>query len=132
MDKNELLKEYKKIVVIGYPHSGKTTLVNSWNVTDRIVVHTDDYIKEGFEAGLYSIMDTIKEAESYIVEGVQGYRLLRKLVQYNLPQPDIIIICISSAECLPKHKSMRKALNTVWNDYLTYGRLPRICSKFTY
>jgi len=128
------VKKNKKILVIGYPLSGKTTLVKSWNVKDRLVVHTDDYIPAyGYEEALYKILSHINFVDTYVVEGVQGYRILRKLSEYHALQPDLVIICRSTQACLPKHRTFRKNLDTVFRKYQEHTKeLPRFHIHYTY
>jgi len=83
--------EEKNILIIGCPASGKTYLANKFNTQNKII-HTDDYMKYGYKESMYKILEHLKETqEKTIVEGIQGYRLLRKGVQLDCYYPDIVI-----------------------------------------
>src|SRR5690606_18231688 len=74
--------EGKNVLIIGYPGSGKTHLFNLIPKTDHKFIRTDDYISFGFEQSLYECLKDITDIQSTgrntFIEGVQGYRLLRK------------------------------------------------------
>lgn len=83
----------KNVLIIGSPASGKTTFANELqkqNVGHQLI-HTDDYMKHGYEQALYVMMEDIKQFKLTIIEGVQGYRLLRKGVELNVYYPDLVI-----------------------------------------
>lgn len=85
----------KNVLVIGYPGSGKTHLVSLIPKTDHKFIRTDDYISFGFEQSLYECLKDITDIQSTgrntFVEGVQGYRLLRKGLQTGTYFPDVVI-----------------------------------------
>lgn len=125
------IEKYNKIVVIGYPKSGKTITSNKISkMLNYEVIHTDDYIN------IYSWADQpielikiIKEKEKYIIEGVQGYRVLRTGAKLNIYQPDLVINIISKYNILEKHKAMKKTLNKIYSDYkdiIKYKNNPKI------
>lgn len=71
-----LLAQYPRLVLCGYPRSGKTPL--SLAVHDRPVVHTDDYI-EGYtwDAAPEAIVTDCHGLKSYLLEGVRAPWALR-------------------------------------------------------
>lgn len=82
----------KNVLIIGCPASGKTYLASKLAGDSHTVIHTDDFIDKGYKDSLYAILDHIKTINgNSIVEGVQGYRLLRKGVEFNCYYPDIVI-----------------------------------------
>lgn len=90
--------EHKNVLIIGCPASGKTYLLNQFK-TEHRKFHTDDYISYGYEQSMYKCLDDIKATkEKTIVEGIQGYRLLRKGVQLDCYYPDIVIQLIISEQ----------------------------------
>jgi len=86
----------KNVLIIGPPASGKTTLANELRKqnTKHVVFHSDDYMHFGYEQALYVLMDDaelINPPFNTIVEGVQGYRMLRKGIQTGRYFPDLVI-----------------------------------------
>lgn len=100
----------KNVLIIGCPASGKTHLVNQMKTSHKII-HTDDYMQHGYEQAMYVILDEIKNNQSNtLVEGVQGYRLLRKGVQLDCYYPDIVIqLIISESRMMETYKNERNA-----------------------
>lgn len=86
----------KTVVIIGCPASGKTTLGKALaERTGRDVIHTDDYMEHGYKQSMYAVLaDLMMRDENTappIIEGVQGYRLLRKGVELDCFYPDVVI-----------------------------------------
>lgn len=118
-------------VIFGLSATGKTQLSEQlirqqpWTV----LVHTDDFIKWGFEQSLYKVIDYLDtlEGKDIIVEGVQCARLLRKYVQYGRPLPDRIILCECTMDKRYDRHAIRgtrinpgfdKSLLKIWNEWL--------------
>ena len=90
--------EQKNVLIIGCPESGKTYLLNQFKTTHK-KFHTDDYMRFGYEQSMYQVLEDIKKStEKTLVEGIQGYRLLRKGVQLDCYYPDIVIQLIISEQ----------------------------------
>ena len=74
----------KSVAIIGCPASGKTTLARRLaERTGTRLVETDSYLGYEYKAALYEMIerDLMPFNGAVIVEGVQGYRLLRKGVE---------------------------------------------------
>lgn len=126
----EQLPTTGNIVIIGFAATGKTTLANRLGLRAK-VFHTDDYLQYGHEQSLYVLMDDLfaDKHPLRLVEGVLGYRLLRKGAQLGTFSADAVVIC----EC-PKdiryHRISLRAKNVqatfnqdaglakIYNDYL--------------
>jgi len=120
------------IVIVGFPTTGKTTLCNGLSFKDSRVWHTDDLIEDhGFEEALYVLMPQVIRDPSKIkiVEGIQGYRLLRKGLELKTFYANVVIECIASKEerarrIVDRGKDVNKTFSLdktcwkIWNDYL--------------
>ena len=114
------------------------TLSKKLELQGFVIIHTDDYMKYGYKDSLYKLLDDIKnkDLKNVVIEGVLGYRLLRKGEQLNCYKPDIVIELKSSIKIiLNRYKnnrqdkniksvlSMIKSNNTILNEYFS------ICKK---
>jgi hypothetical protein len=84
----------QNVLIIGCPASGKTYLSELLlkDNPGHKLYHSDKYIRHGYKEALYKLLeDLVKETKPTIVEGVQGYRLLRKGVELDCYYPDIVI-----------------------------------------
>lgn len=124
----------QSVAIIGHPATGKTWLGKALAAaTGRQVIHTDDYIRYGNVEGLYVLLEELQTMEGpHLIEGVMGYRLLRKGAQTGLYYPDVVIHLTVPAECvertywqvrkepekLPGVKRLGMACDTVLRDYL--------------
>jgi dephospho-CoA kinase len=100
------LKASTLIVIIGLPAAGKSTV--ALEVANLLPGHdlysTDDYIDFGYEQSLYALLkDMAYNANpKKIVEGVQGYRFLRKTLER-----DIVVDCIIEVQTSPQVRAQR-------------------------
>jgi len=129
MEKIELPKK-GNVVIIGYAATGKTTFANSLKF-DGSLYHTDDYLKYGSVESLYVLMEDLKKDTNQlkVIEGIGGYRLLRKGLQLGNFHADLIIECQASNEIrydrikarsknIQATFNMDKACEKIWADYL--------------
>jgi len=88
----------KNICIIGPPASGKTFLSNKICNKTHHKIHTDEFLKEGYFMGLHGVMNQLSflDGKPTLVEGVIGYRLLRKGIELASYYADIVINCIIS------------------------------------
>lgn len=86
--------ENKSILIIGKPAAGKTylSILLAKDNPGHKLIHTDDYIQHGYVESLYILLSDLGKIKSpTIIEGVLGYRLLRKGVQTGVYYPDMVI-----------------------------------------
>jgi hypothetical protein len=110
----ELLDRYRRIAVTGGPNSGKTTGVAA-RVTDRTVIHTDDWKHLGYSPEVpFLIIDACKAHSSFLVEGVQAARALRKGLEV-----DAAVWMLSPLlDLTPEQERQRRGTQTIWADVL--------------
>ncbi len=108
--------ETPNFIVIGSPGSGKTTYTKELAALhpDHKVFHTDDYMDYWYEEALYKLIEdlelSVEAGNNFIVEWIQCYRLLRKLVQQNSPLwKNIVIIdlIVSEAQLMAVYQMER-------------------------
>jgi predicted ATP-binding protein involved in virulence len=112
--RTEELKAYlsnKKIIILGASKTGKTTLSNE--VKDRLVIHTDEFLKYNFEEVPFKIMDAVKNVDSYCVEGMQSARALRKGLKADV----VIVLKNAMAPQTDKHLSQWKGVEKIINEW---------------
>lgn len=128
MEKIELPKK-GNVVIIGYAATGKTTFANSLKFNGSLY-HTDDYLKHGSVESLYVLMEDLKKdkSELKVIEGIGGYRLLRKGLQLQNFYADLIIVVEAGRELRydrikERGKNIQATFNLdnvcrkIWNDY---------------
>ncbi len=111
----------KNVLIIGCPASGKSylgMLLAGMN-PGHDLIHTDDYMPLGYEPALYAILEHLQARDGSkptIIEGVQGYRLLRKGVQLDSYYPDIVIELSISEDLM--HRTYIRERNEKKRQYL--------------
>lgn len=123
----------KNVVIIGAPASGKTFY--GWKMSEvgqHNLISTDDYMNYGYDKALYAIMEDIQSGripQPHIIEGVLGYRLLRKGAELGTYYPDVVIEMRVTDELLVRAyeqrgeaklkgaRTMMKANETVLHSY---------------
>ena len=104
-----------KIFILGYPKSGKTKYSNRF----ENVIHLDDLIKDfNFKEQANEGLKIIKEQDNYVVEGIQCFRILRKILKQELELPNKIIYIKTKYPAYDNHIKIRKSLDKIWYDCL--------------
>jgi len=82
----------KDILIIGCPASGKSWLAKKIYKPTHEIIHTDKFSEDGYHLGMYGALTAYQFAKKKtIIEGIHGYRMLRKGVEYANYLPDIVI-----------------------------------------
>ena len=116
----------KTVVIIGHPQSGKTTY--SAKLKEKFPYHTyiscDDFKNFPYDEALYELKKAINKttAKHLVIEGILGYRLLRKGLQYKDFNPEMVIRItragIDYGDKTSKMQSFCKQLDTIWAEYI--------------
>lgn len=106
----EFLTTAKVVVVIGLPGSGKTTVAQDLHghiLSEHSLYQTDDYIDFGYEQSLYAMLKEMQYDKNplKLIEGVQGFRFLRKNVETQAYKVDAVVI----VDCSPEERAKRYA-----------------------
>lgn len=99
----------KNVLIIGCPASGKTWLSNKLKRSTHKLIHTDNYSSLGYSIGMYGALNDASYSEMpTIVEGIYGYRMLRKGAEYGNYYPDIVIeMKVSEQRMLSTYRNER-------------------------
>lgn len=106
-----------RLVILGGPKTGKTTLAKSMTLP---VKHTDDVMHLGWSEASEMVATWFDEPGPWVIEGVACARALRKWLAANEGQPcDTIIICTEALVPLTTgQRSMAKGVMTVLAEIL--------------
>lgn len=114
-----VLERHKRIAIAGGPLTGKTSLAAE--VTDRPVFHTDEYMDLPWSDQPLKWLDRLRDLPSFVLEGVQVPRTLRKGLVV-----DAVIWLDTPKEILtPGQARMAKAVATVYREWkATHSEVP--------
>jgi len=105
-DQVKVLQSSTLVVIIGLPAAGKSTVADvvAALLPGHDLYRTDDYIDYGYEQSLYALIKDMAYNDNprKIVEGVQGYRFLRKTLER-----DIAVDCIVEVQTSPQVRAER-------------------------
>lgn len=120
----EYCKPLSVILIIGYTKSGKVTIAKelSKQLDNRKLFISDDYIKDwGHDDALNRLEEDINESyyssDPIIIEGILGFRLLRRMSKNGYHLPDMVIKTECNKETISYFYSIEepgKNLNSVF------------------
>ena len=111
----DLLSKYDKIAICGGPATGKSYL--SRPVTDRPVIHTDDYKGKDWADTPTKTMAALDGMPRFLVEGVHASHCLRRGLKV-----DAVIFLDDIKDVSRERPATTKAVNTVFNDWRAHNR----------
>ncbi len=109
---SECIEEPRKVLIVGYPRVGKTQYSSKYEE----VIHIDAFAHHGFKEQIYKVMEYLGIRKDWVIEGMQGMRLFRKMLQLNTQLPDKVIYIKPKFEADENHVINRKQLDTIWKD----------------
>lgn len=109
-----LLRRFDRIVIVGPPKCGKSTLANEVSIDDRPVLRSDDFKKHSWEDTPAEIIKAAKMAGSrWTFEGVMGARALRK----GLDAQAVVYLTKPRSFQVPGQIAMGKGIGTVMREW---------------
>jgi GTPase SAR1 family protein len=121
MQYNEILNldiSNKNILIIGLAGTGKSTLANRLVDNTHTLVHTDDFKGLNFEEQLYLLTAYIdyNKSKYFLIEGILGYYLLLKSIEYPEYTPDIVIeLKATEKQLIEVYRKRKKNVQQVLN-----------------
>lgn len=109
----QVLASHKRIAIVGGPKTGKTTLAKT--VTDRPVYHNDDGKHIPWEDQPEYWKGQVAGQDSFVLEGVQAARALRKGLQVDA----VIELDKPWVELNKGQASMHKGHKKIFGDVLS-------------
>lgn len=119
----ELLGRFDRIAITGAPRTGKSYL--SAEVTDRPVIHTDDFIAEGWENAPAAIVEKSRKYGRFVIEGVSVPRALRGAKDGSKPGMTVdAIVWLDNAMApqTPKQRALGDGVKTVFAGWIARHR----------
>lgn len=106
-----------RILIVGFPLTGKSSFAEHYFGYENLI-RTDDYIDSGWELALGRLMRLAIQREKWVIEGVQGFRLLRRMLTLGDPLPELVVYMDPVRDPEPRHEGMRKGLQKIWDECL--------------
>jgi len=115
MNLNNHLLDYKRILVVGGPNVGKSTLAAS--ISDRPVYNTDSTKDLPWSEQASVWVQKLKDEESYVLEGVQAARALRGGLEADL----VVYLTQAKAPQTERQQALDKGIATIMKGVDTHA-----------
>lgn len=106
-----------KVVIIGAPRTGKSTLFRKLSLHFDCAVGTDDFMCLEWSAVPDAVIGVLEKHEDWILEGVNAARVLRRWLRDRKDMPKIDVVYYLTkpmAQQTNAHRAMSKSIATVW------------------
>jgi len=106
----------RRIVIVGGPRTGKTTLAATLGLPAR---HTDDVMRLGWSAASAEVATWFGAPGPWVVEGVATARALRKWLAAHAagrPCDRVILLWRPAVDVTPRQSVMARGVRTVWRE----------------
>ena len=115
-----------KIVIAGYPKTGKTTLATEFEQAGYVVRHTDSVIDLGHGADSQAVSEWFNDPGDWVVEGVTAPRAIRKWLDQHPGEKfpaDMVVFLREHVVPWESKGTFVKGLDTVWGQVTEKVRL---------
>lgn len=115
-----------KIVLTGYPKTGKTTLANQLLAAGYKVLHTDDAIALGIHNDSAAIAEWFNEPGDWVIEGVTAPRAIRKWLEQHPGRgfpADLVVYLTHHVVPWESKGTFIKSIDTVFSQVRGHVRL---------
>lgn len=108
-----------KLVITGYPKTGKSTIADRFKAAGYEVMHTDDVIELGQGADSQAISEWFNRPGNWVVEGVTAPRAIRKWLAQNPGKEfpaDAVVYMKDHVVPWENKGTFTKGIDTVWSE----------------
>ena len=108
---NQILAKHKRVAIVGGPKTGKTTLSRKLQGVE--ILHTDDLMHLNWEHQPEAISERLRGKSTFVVEGVQTARALRKGLEVDA----VIFLDEPHQELIRGQLTMLKGVQKVFKEW---------------
>ncbi len=108
---SDILSRFPRVAIIGGARTGKTSL--SLAVSDRPVIHTDDFIDRGWENSPAAVLSAASPHSRFVVEGVTAARALRDGLEVDA----VVHLTRVKTRLTARQRGLNKGTETIIRDW---------------